>query len=535
MSTPNRRFELKRELGTGSFGTVYLADMVSTGGFRRSVALKLLNAEWDGASDAGRRLRDEARLLGRLRHRNIVAVDDLIQIDGRWAVVMEHIPGADLERVLMALQRAGEKVPLHATLEVMAATCAALDAARNSRTEDGQPLDVVHRDIKPSNIRITEAGDIKVLDFGIARASFEGREARTERVRYGSVGYMAPERLLGEPETTAGDVFAVAVVAIEMLTVRPFGRIELSPDKAEQQVDQRLRELRLARLDLSDDLVALLRGMLAYAPADRPEPQAVGDVCRRLLKVADDAELTVWARDVLPRLDGILGDTSATVERILTEDLQPIGTSVRPAPANPTLVVTAEPPDTAPAPAPRAAPSVWALVALALAIGLGGLAYVAQSRVEPPRSGTALSPQPPPKARVEVSAPEEAPPAAPAAPAAAPPAEAQPADAKTERTPPTRTPKTPPAAEPAPAPAPEATPTRTLRGVKFVVEGASAVSARCGGVNGSGTTSAYLRDIPAGACTLTATVGDATASTTLNVDEPGGKTCTLAGGALSCR
>ena len=532
MSTPNRRFELKRELGSGSFGTVYLADMVSTGGFRRSVALKLLNAEWDGASDAGRRLRDEARLLGRLRHRNIVAVDDLIQIDGRWAVVMEHIPGADLERVLMALQRAGEKVPLHVTLEVMAATCAALDAARNSRTDDGQPLDVVHRDIKPSNIRITEAGDIKVLDFGIARASFEGREARTERVRYGSVGYMAPERLLGEPETTAGDVFAVAVVAVEMLTVRPFGRIELAPDKAELQVDQRLRELRSARPDLSDELVALLRGMLAYAPADRPEPQAVGDVCRRLLKVADDAELTVWARDVLPRLDGILGDASASVERILTEDLQPIGTSLRPAPANPTMVVTPELPDTAPVPTPRAAPSIWALVALALAIGLGGVAYIAQSRVEPPRSGAVLTPQAPPKPRVEVSAPEAP---APVLPTEAPPAEAPLPEAKAEPAPPPRTARPAAPAEPTPPPAPEAAPARTLRGVKFVVEGASAVSARCGGVNGSGTTSAYLRDIPAGACTLTATVGDATASTTLNVDEPGGKTCTLAGGALSCR
>jgi len=133
---------------------------------------------------------------------------------------------------------------------------------------------------------------------------------------------------------------------------------------------------------------------------------------------------------------------------------------------------------------------------------------------------------------VEVSAPEAP---APVLSTEAPPAEAPLPEAKAEPAPPPRTARPAAPAEPTPPPAPEAAPARTLRGVKFVVEGASAVSARCGGVNGSGTTSAYLRDIPAGACTLTATVGDATASTTLNVDEPGGKTCTLAGGALSCR
>ena len=99
-----RRFTLVRTLGEGAFGSVFLADMESTGGFRRRVALKLLNKSWDSGSDAGRRLRDEARLLGHLEHRHIVRVEDLIQVEGQWALVMEFVAGADLERIFAACE-----------------------------------------------------------------------------------------------------------------------------------------------------------------------------------------------------------------------------------------------------------------------------------------------------------------------------------------------------------------------------------------------------------------------------------------------
>jgi len=98
-SMQGRRFSLLQTLGEGTFGSVYLAEMTSLGGFRKRVALKLLNSNWNPDSDAGRRLRDEARLLGRLNHRNIVRVDDLIRVSGRWALVMEYIEGADLEAI----------------------------------------------------------------------------------------------------------------------------------------------------------------------------------------------------------------------------------------------------------------------------------------------------------------------------------------------------------------------------------------------------------------------------------------------------
>ena len=140
-----RRFHLARELGVGSFGAVYLAEMESAGGFRRKVALKLLRPELDQVSDASRRLRDEARLLGRLRHRHIVQVDDLIRVNGRWAVVMEYVPGFDLEQLLLGLKAIDAPFPPLAAVQVTRAVALALDAAYTGRAGGEEPLRVVPR------------------------------------------------------------------------------------------------------------------------------------------------------------------------------------------------------------------------------------------------------------------------------------------------------------------------------------------------------------------------------------------------------
>ncbi|HMV66976.1 MAG TPA: protein kinase, partial [Myxococcota bacterium] len=106
-----RRFELRRLIGQGAFGEVYLAEQVSTGGFRRPVALKILNESAARMREAARRMRDEARILGRLQHRHIVEVLDLVQLGDRWAIVMAWVPGADLEQLIDTLGARDEVVP----------------------------------------------------------------------------------------------------------------------------------------------------------------------------------------------------------------------------------------------------------------------------------------------------------------------------------------------------------------------------------------------------------------------------------------
>ncbi|MFZ5478496.1 MAG: serine/threonine-protein kinase, partial [Myxococcota bacterium] len=307
---------LVRTLGQGTFGSVFLADMESAGGFKRRVALKLLNSSWDPSSDAGRRLRDEARLLGRLRHRNVVRVDDLVRLDGKWALVMEHVAGADLEALYEDARDAGERLPPRAVAEVCAAVAAALHAAFATPGDDGAPLRVVHRDIKPSNVRLAEDGEVKVLDFGVARAEFEGREAKTERVRYGSLGYMAPERLLGDEETAAGDVYALGVMMWELLVGETYGRAELGPDKQAAQVESAVSRLRAAVEN--DALADLARATLRYEASERPGAAEVEVALRRLARELPGDDVVTVARRFAASRGEPAGDDVAG--RVLVDD-----------------------------------------------------------------------------------------------------------------------------------------------------------------------------------------------------------------------
>ncbi len=323
-----RRFELLQELGSGSFGTVYLAEMISAGDFRKRVALKVLNPEVEGVGDAGVRLRDEARLLGRLRHRNIVRVEDLVRLEDRWAVVMEHVSGHDLAAVSAAAEAAGEPVPVRAAVAICAEIAAALAFAYDGRLDGGEPLRVVHRDVKPHNVRLTGEGEVVVLDFGVARAEFSSREAQTGIYRMGSVAYMAPERLMGEPEGPPGDVYALGCVLYELLAGRALGRPQLQPDSQGARVDEALAAL-AARRELPPLLLALLRRMLAFAPGDRPDADELAGALSWLGQDLPGEPLRAYARRFVPRIAELTRARPRPASGTLVE------TSYRSAPAEP--------------------------------------------------------------------------------------------------------------------------------------------------------------------------------------------------------
>lgn len=306
--TAGRRFHLKERLGGGTHGTVYRAEQESTGGFRRRVALKVLNTQAAGNPQAGRRLRDEARILGRLQHRGIVNVLDLVIIDGQWVVVMDHVPGHDLDRLLAALVRADRLVPVAAALEIGAVVADALDAAYTARDDDGRPLAVIHRDVKPSNILLTGDGDVKMLDFGVARMNLDLREARTGAL-VGTERYMGPERLLREGDTHAGDVYATAATVVELLLRRPMGTTPILPEKHGPFVARVLDDVRerLPAGAAADELVAVLGAALDAEPGRRPTGRRLADALEALSRRFDDEPLRPFARRFVPSVDELLG------------------------------------------------------------------------------------------------------------------------------------------------------------------------------------------------------------------------------------
>lgn len=549
-----RRFEIRGLLGKGGFGRVYLAELMSLGGFRKQVALKVLDPNVTTNVDAAQRLRDEARLLGLLRHQNIVAVDDLVRFDEGWGVVMEYVAGVDLGVLLTDHARRGETFSPRAAAELARAVAKALDAAYTAAPPGGEPLRAIHRDIKPGNVRITPEGQVKVLDFGIARAEFQAREAVTGDGNYGSLAYMSPERVMGDGDTAAGDVYALGVVLWESLLCRPRGRALLRREKHDEQVAEMLAAVE------HEGLRTLIAEMVAFDCEGRPSAHDVVERLRALQAVLPGAELEQVARQRVPALMAppVAADVSALVSLqgpstdSTTMDFGAVGFSP------PTAVPPAAGPDASPPPptgpvslaplpppvAPRrgTGPGIVLAGVLGVLVAAGIAIWGPFSGPSPARSAAG---SPPP-----VAAPRSPSTASPAAATTAPPPEpapvepppeqpaAAPAPPRPESRPPTAAPARATASAPAPAaeaaPAPASAGPR-LRAVKFAASGVDRIQARCGDVSGSGATSALVRDLPAGPCSVTVQAGGTTLKTRVQVDVPRGFRCAVTAGVLACQ
>jgi serine/threonine protein kinase len=291
-----RRYAVQEVLGQGGFGTVYRAELAAAGGFRKVVALKVLNEDVEGSEEVARRFRDEARILGLVRHRAIVQVDGLVQLGNRWAVVMEFVDGVSLD---VAVRRC--PLPVGPALEVVSEVARALDVAWHTTGPEGRPLHLMHRDIKPSNIQLTAAGDVKLLDFGVARAEFGRREAHTRALAFGSVPYMSPERLDFQ-DTPAGDVYALGAVLFELVAGEAMGKAKGDPGAHEARVARRAGWLRANVPRGGAELAALFSSMVAHDPSRRPTARELERATALLQRTIGGALLRDWAEAHVPRL-----------------------------------------------------------------------------------------------------------------------------------------------------------------------------------------------------------------------------------------
>ena len=329
----SRKFHFIRLIASGGFGAVWLCKVMHSDGFSRLAAVKLLHTRWTENEEIARRMRDEARLLGWLRHRNIVDVVDLTAIDGRAAVVMEYLEAVDLKGVIAELSEGVELVPARVCLEIMGYAASALDAAYNRPPYPGEkPLRVIHRDIKPSNVMIDESGLVKVLDFGVARAEFEARESHTRELQFGSVDYMPPERLFFEPETPASDVYSLGATIFEVLVFEKLGKAKGRPERHARFLADRMSYMR-ARLPVpgtvATDVEDLLVACLSFDHDKRPSAAEVVKKARAVSRQLTGASLSEWAEDNVPRLlqvvTAVEQEESPLTDQVLTEDSKIFG------------------------------------------------------------------------------------------------------------------------------------------------------------------------------------------------------------------
>jgi serine/threonine protein kinase len=213
-----RNYEVVRELGSGHFGAVYLAvgEVPGRGrspGRRRLVAIKKLKNTAD--QESLELLLQEFSLLEQVKHRSIVRVYEYLEEES--AVVMEYIHGVTLRKVLEELNKAHEQVFTEAAVEIGCELADALYQAYTSPGDNGEPLQLVHRDLKPANVMLTPSGEIKILDFGLARVdNTDFATDNPDRIR-GTPIYMAPEQARGLAVDHRTDLFAAGLIIYELL------------------------------------------------------------------------------------------------------------------------------------------------------------------------------------------------------------------------------------------------------------------------------------------------------------------------------
>ncbi len=387
----SRRYQIQNVLGEGGFGRVYRATLDGPEGFRKAVAVKLLRRD-DVDTSVLQRFRDEARILGLVRDRACISVDPPIRLGGRWAVVMEYVEGYSLSQVLPRMV-----VPPTAALEIVQEIARALDRLYRHQGPDGQPLLLLHRDIKPANIQITTSGEVKILDWGTARAFFSARESKTTNTIVGTIGYVAPERHEGK-EGPEGDVFSLGVLLEVLVT----GDKPIAPHLFQPRTGS------VTRTPDIQKVVELARQMQAISPEQRPTTREVEDRVIALRNTLSGPTLRNWVEHlVIPPSDQNYEDE--LVGSTLTETDVSIRVSRKPTDSGPSV----DPTEVLVRPDPGLGRRVFLLSGLIVALALTSFLMLQRriaSRTEAPAAATAeLAPaEVPPVAEAPVAEEPEA-------------------------------------------------------------------------------------------------------------------------------
>src|SRR5262249_52044041 len=212
-------YTLLDHIGRGGMADIYLARSQNDLGASRLVVIKEVLAELAESARFSEMLVAEAKLAARLGHTNVVKVEDLGREHGTLYIAMEYVEGLDLRELLRRC--AQQKVPLPVEFSLLMAIeiLKGLNYAHRLRGEDGQRIGLIHRDVSPSNVLASFSGEVKLCDFGIARAN-DTAASITESAIQGKAGYMSPEHAKGEAVDARADLFAAGIILWEMLSGR---------------------------------------------------------------------------------------------------------------------------------------------------------------------------------------------------------------------------------------------------------------------------------------------------------------------------
>ena len=279
------RYELLAPLGKGGMASVFLARLRGPSGFEKLLALKRIHPTLSEDPRFVDMFLDEARIAAALQHPNIAQVFELGSADSVYFLAMEYLHGEHLGDVLGRAAKSGTPLPVELACWIVARTAEALHHAHESTDAFGKPLSVIHRDVSPQNIFVTYAGNVKLTDFGVAKASSNIVETDTGTVK-GKFAYMAPEQALGHEIDRRVDVFALGTVLWEALASRRLFRANTDAQTLLRITRGEVPSLLEARPEVGEDLDAIVRCALALEPNERFE--TAGALARALQRQCGD-------------------------------------------------------------------------------------------------------------------------------------------------------------------------------------------------------------------------------------------------------
>ncbi|MEA2462955.1 MAG: eukaryotic-like serine/threonine-protein kinase [Acidobacteriota bacterium] len=276
------QYVLVEKIATGGMAEVWKARMRGVEGFQKIVAIKKILPHLSDNQDFIEMFVDEAKLAAQLNHNNIIHIYDLGKIQTSYYIAMEYIDGFDLKTILRQGQERDNPLNVELALFIASKIASALDYAHRKKDYEDKEMGLVHRDVSPQNVLISQEGDIKLCDFGIAKAASKASHTQAGALK-GKLQYMAPEQAWGRNIDRRSDVFALATVLFEMLTNRKLFSGDNEISILEQVREAQVQPPSLYNDEVTPEIDKIVLKALQKDPANRY--QTAGEMARDLDQV----------------------------------------------------------------------------------------------------------------------------------------------------------------------------------------------------------------------------------------------------------
>lgn len=268
MAQQQQRYKVLEKIASGGMAEVFRAESAGLEGFKKIVAIKRVLPHLAEKKQFINMFLDEARLSAHLSHSNCVQVFDIGVGDNTYFIVMEHVDGSDLKGVIEHRRKINQPFPIEEACLICVRICEGLAYAHELTDSNGNSLNIVHRDMSPPNVLITRFGEVKIVDFGLAKANSQLEKSEPGIIK-GKFSYLSPEAAQGLPVDARTDVFAVGIILWELLAGRRLFLGETDLETVRMVQAARVPPIRQFNPNVDDRLERVLAKALAADPRDR--------------------------------------------------------------------------------------------------------------------------------------------------------------------------------------------------------------------------------------------------------------------------